>query len=195
MAITGMEGTESADGAAKAGKATAGTEVAVKGKIGMFEYAKVKAGAKGFDVSENGDGTYTVAGKTAGKAWSKTYVDLGDSPHIKNQPDQAYVNKVKSFMQKQAGQDQIGQDSNGDNTYGGKSLELNAGGRTKLLHDRITWELVQKGYSHEDASRIASQQTKANYLHKYGANDQLRPDAAKDMAKSGEPGTAGVKAA
>lgn len=64
--------------------------------------------------------------------------------------------------------DEIGQDTNGDGTYKGKSLELGKGGRSQLLQDRITLELVNKGYPLEKAQAIAKKQCYNHGLKTYG---------------------------
>ena len=54
-------------------------------------------------------------------------------------------------------------------TYKGKSMELGEGGRSKMMQDRITNELVDKGFSFENAQGIAKTQSSANGIKKYGA--------------------------
>jgi len=125
---------------------------------GTFEAAKAKAAGKvGIKAIDNGDGTYTVSGKLGDSAWSKTFLSTKGTTQSVGHPDPGYVEKVKAILQKNAGADQIGQDSNGDGQYGAanKSLEAGKGGRSQLLHDRITLQMCEKGYSHEQSDSVA----------------------------------------
>ena len=53
-------------------------------------------------------------------------------------------------------------------TYKGKSMELGEGGRSKMMQDRITNELVNKGFSFENAQGIAKKQSLNAGVSKYG---------------------------
>lgn len=123
------------------------------------------------------DGAEHSGAKVAGKTFDKfdgLKVDFGaDQPG-----SEAYIAKVKAALKTKAGSDEIGQDTNGDGMYAGKSLELGKGGRSELLQDRITLELVNKGYKLEDSIRIAKAQAKSYGTKKYGA-EQMAKWAAK----------------
>jgi hypothetical protein len=162
-------------GAAKAGKAD-GAEQLSGMKSGTFETAKAKAAAKtGIKAVENGDGTYTVTGTTNGHEWSKTYVDTTGSEQAVGKADPNYVAKVKSVLKKSSGEAEPGQAAADAKTYAGKSMENGGGGKSKLLHDRITMEMVNKGYSHEAASSSASKAVKANAINKGWTPDAQQP--------------------
>jgi len=184
-------GTEHAAGAdqAKAAKASgdnaSGAEKTSKLDDGGAG-AKAKAfKANGVERTENPDGTYTLKGKLAnGTEWSKTFVDTNGSTHAKGNPDSSYIGKVKAHLSKGLNGDEPGQDTNGDGQYGGKSLELGKGGRAKMMHDRITMELVNKGYAHEDASSIAKKQVGENAIRKYGADQVNSWKSANKAAKA-----------
>jgi hypothetical protein len=163
--------------AAKAGKAAGAENI----PSGTFEAAKAKAAGKlGLKVADNGDGTYNVSGDTNGHAWSKTFVDTTGSSQSVGHADPAYTAKVKTLLQKSSGEAEPGQAAAGAKTYGGKSMENGGGGKSRLLHDRITLEMVNKGYSHETASSSASKAVKANAIHKGWTPDgQQSAPAAK----------------
>jgi len=149
---------DGADGAAKA----------KLGKAGTAKLAKAKAGT-GVNVTDNGNGTYTVSGHfDDGGSWSKTFISTEGSSHSVGHADPTYVAKVKAHLSKGLGQDHIGQDTNGDGMYKGKSLEAGKGGRSAMMRDRLTHELVQKGYSHEDAESIARHQAYRHGVNTYG---------------------------
>ena len=123
---------------------------------GTFEAAKAKAAGKvGIKAIDNGDGTYTVSGKLGDSAWSKTFLSTKGTTQSVGHPDPGYVEKVKAILQKNAGADQIGQDSNGDGIYAKKALSDGAGGKSQLLKDRVTLQMVEKGYSMESADSTA----------------------------------------
>ena len=203
--------------AAKAQQASSGEDTAAKAKAaGLENTAKLsKAGCKmsqGCNQTDNNDGTYTLSGKTkAGIEWSKTFVDPTGSAHKVGAPDANYVAKVKAQLGHNLNGDQIGQDTNGDGAYKGKSLKIMGGGRSLMLQDRITDDLVGKGYSHEEATNIARAKAKANFLNKMkndpeyaqsakAAGYQPQPAAAKvtqqaqDQGAVQQPATAGVSA-
>ena len=169
-----------ASSAAKAGKAAGADNM----PSGTFETTKAKAAGKlGLKVGDNGDGTYTVSGETNGHQWSKTYVDTTGSEQAVGKADPAYTAKVKTALQKSSGEAEPGQAAAGAKTYGGKSLENGGGGKSRLLHDRITLEMVNKGYSHEAASSSASKAVKANAIHKgWVPSDQATPASAEKAA-------------
>ena len=89
--------------------------------------------------------------------------------HTPDHPDDSYINAVKAKLSKGLdGKDQIGQDSDQNGTYKGKSLELGKGGRALMMEDRISLELVNKGYALDHAKAIANKQMKAWAEKKYG---------------------------
>lgn len=136
--------------------------------------ALIPVGTEHVEVS----GAEKAGAKLAGKTFDKfdgLKVQLdGEQPGT-----ETYVAKVKAALKAKAGGDEVGQDSNGDGTYAGKSLELGKGGRSELLQDRITLELVNKGYSLEDSIRIAKAQA-----YKYGKSKYGEAQMAKWAAKS-----------
>jgi len=165
---------------ATAAKAT-GTET--QPDAGTFAAAKAKA-AKGVSVVNNGDGTYTISGTFEdGGTWSKTYVSVTGFHHVEGSPDPAYVKAVQNFLAKGLSGDVPGEDTNGDGMYRGKSLELGKGGRSALMKDRITMELVEKGYTHEDAERIARAQTYRHGVETYG-QEQMQQWAKEAKARA-----------
>ena len=171
MADAAMAAKANGDGADGAAKAKLG-------KSGTAELAKAKA-ANGVNVVDNPDGTYTLTGKTqTGHEWSKTFVSTSGSSHTVGAPDPSYIAKVKAHLSQGLGNDQLGQDSDADGQYKGKSLEAGKGGRSAMMKDRITVELVNKGYGHEDAESIARKQTYDHGVKKYGA-DQMNKWASK----------------
>lgn len=92
----------------------------------------------------------------------------GGENHTPDHPDASYINAVKAKLSKGLdGQDQIGQDSDNNGSYKGKSLELGQGGRSLMMEDRISMELVTKGYSIENAKAIANKQMKVWASKKY----------------------------
>lgn len=88
--------------------------------------------------------------------------------HTPEHPDTNYVNAVKAKLSKGLdGQDQIGQDSDNNGSYKGKSLELGKGGRSLMMEDRISLELVNKGFALDHAKAIANKQMKVWASKKY----------------------------
>jgi hypothetical protein len=119
--------------------------------------------------------------KLAGKAYDKLdglKPDFGPGDVVGSE---AYVAKAKAALQAKAGSDQIGHDSGNDGMYAGKSTELGKGGRSEMLQDRITLELVEKGKSLEDAIGIAKAQAYKYAVNKFGAKQvQAWSDAAQN---------------
>ena len=153
-------------------------------KAGTVEAAKAKA-AKGVSVTDGGDGTYTVAGKTGdGHEWSKTFVSTDGTSHGQNSPDSAYVAKVKAHLSKGLNGDDLGQDSDKSGTYKGKSMEAGGGGRSQMMKDRITMELVSEGRSHEEADSIARSAAKNAGVKKYGADQMDKWAKASQASKA-----------
>ena len=69
-------------------------------------------------------------------------------------------------------------------TYKGKSMELGEGGRSQMMRDRITMDLVNKGMSFEQAQVQAKTQATANGTKKYGAEQMAAWGKAKSTFKS-----------
>jgi len=121
--------------------------------------------------------------KLAGKAGADGDNDSGT--HV----DPAAIAKAKAQLSQGLGQgEDVGQTKTA--FYKGKSMELGKGGRSLMMQDRITLELVNKGYSLEKAQAIAKKQAFENGVKKYGAQkmDQLGK-AAADQAKAAKAGT------
>jgi len=106
---------------------------------------------------------------------TKALVDDGSAAKsTKLTVDDASIAKAKAKLSIGLGEDQLGQDTNGDKMYKGKSLELGKGGRSLLLQDRIAMELVNKGYSLEQAQAIAKKQAFAHGTKAYGKEQMAK---------------------
>ncbi len=154
--------------------ATAAAAAGATDAAGAADAANIsKAGmnmSPGTEMTVNDDGTYTLEGTTeSGHEWSKTFLDPSGTGQEVGHPNQEYVSKVKAKLSEGLGEgDELGKDANGDGTYKGKSLELGEGGRSVLLDDIIIMDLVDKGYSHEQAEGIARQRGQEHAVETYG---------------------------
>jgi len=122
------------------------------------------------------------AGKvTAGKGAQMAFIPAPDS-HMVGHPDADYAAKIKAKLSAKLSGDQVGQDTNADGTYASKSLAIGKGGRSEMMRDRITQELVDKGYNEQTAFNIAKKQVAKNAVNKYGTNVDWEA-----TAKTGKP--------
>lgn len=86
----------------------------------------------------------------------KTDSHTVDGPKFPGKPGSPeYIKAVKAHMGQGLNGDLLGQDSNNDGKYKGKGLGLGEGGRTQLLLDKMTIDLVGKGYDFNKAQNLA----------------------------------------
>jgi hypothetical protein len=112
-------------------------------------------------------GAAHAAHASSAKAGSLDFL-FPPSTHYQGHPDAHHVAKIKTALMEHVDSgDQIGVDANGDECYAGKSLEPLKGGRWAMMHDKLTLEFVERGYSHEEASQTADRICAKNFHAKY----------------------------
>ena len=106
----------------------------------------------------------------------KTDGQTVDGPKFPGKPGSPeYIKAVKAHMSQGLNGDQPGQDSNNDGKYKGKGLAFGEGGRTQLLLDKMTIDLVGKGYDFNKAQNLAKM--------KVGSNTSTNPKKVWDKPK------------